>query len=546
MRGKNKWMRLAAAAVMALLLVQGAASAAPVTDATDTAKTEITDAAGVTENTGESGETEVTGDATAPDDTVPTAPDGQTQPGEDDDIEAPPADTLPERDPEVSYRALIGNRTSWDDAAEWYDEGESLFADQADWETGRTGGQALVFNGNATSMRVDISNQTAPFTLTVWINRQAETAFIQSVLNQHVFTILRSDTDDEIYVSPIARRTADDGSVIANGILLSACRETPDGQQLEELYYPATEAVSGSLPAESWHHVALTVDQQSLTLYIDGILWDETVLPFTWEEFKADTLMIGGSIGRNPSFSGLMEDFRLYEGALTAVQVARLAADADPFDSKAAITPRVYEPTPLPGDIVNDKIFRVRSEDGRLALVATKKSVWEEPWIGAGQSVTGTLTLQNYGRYPVQMRLKNITFPEKGTAAWQYLSQLELSIRDGDQVLYSGPYTELTTDALSIDIDGMSYGGQKSYTITLSCPFDAAVATEEAAVTWSFAYAISEAMVPPAAPQKQILLLLLLPLSAAAVAFSGYWVMTRKRGDRLPPIRHRRPQEPEE
>ncbi len=89
---------------------------------------------------------------------------------------------------------------------------------------------------------------------------------------------------------------------------------------------PSTVANDGE-----WHHIAFTYDGQVLNIYIDG------VVNFTANETRVNTGVAGdrqitigsegaadGSLTFRP-FSGAMDDFKLYNRALTAQEIAELA-----------------------------------------------------------------------------------------------------------------------------------------------------------------------------------------------------------------------------
>jgi hypothetical protein len=84
-----------------------------------------------------------------------------------------------------------------------------------------------------------------------------------------------------------------------------------------------------TLPLKTWHHVAVVIAKPYLRYYLDGEL-----------KAELDTLTFGinalGATNKNwigrsaytadPYLSGLVDDFRIYTGALTAEEVAELAA----------------------------------------------------------------------------------------------------------------------------------------------------------------------------------------------------------------------------
>ncbi len=507
MHGKYWRIGVATITVMTLLLAQGVVFAAP---ATDTAIAATQTAGGTTGTaTAETDITAPSGDTTAPTTAVTTAP-----------TEAP------EREPEVPYRVLIQQNTPWDETAIWYDGDFPLVNTEAQWDQGRAEGKALFFDGAENYMQVDMTGMAAPFTLSVWVKR-TEQGFDAADLDQRIFTLTGKNSQNEIYLSPAAQRADAEGTVIGNGLLLSVSSPSDEVTAAQEQYYPATETVANGLPAESWHHIALTMEEQKLLVYVDGVLWKETALPVPLTDFEPASLQLGGSPGRHPAFAGWMEDGRLYEGALTPVQIARLAMDADPFDPAVQATALTYTSV-QPADVaVTSRTFRARTEDGKLVLSATQSAFWETPTLAAGQSVEGVLTVENYARYPARMVLEEIKFPKEGTEGFDYLSQLQITVSAGSEVLYSGPYTKLTADSLKIDHEGMSYGAEHSYYIALFCSFGC-TATPGGTVEWDFDTELSDGMAPPPAEQQPILLLVMLGVSAAAVIACIFWAAKRR------------------
>lgn len=82
---------------------------------------------------------------------------------------------------------------------------------------------------------------------------------------------------------------------------------------------------NATLPApDAWHHLAYTYDGATHVLYVDGAPADSTqVMPQTG---PASIARIGNSPGGGEPFTGWIDDVRVYAGALTPNDVARLAA----------------------------------------------------------------------------------------------------------------------------------------------------------------------------------------------------------------------------
>ena len=82
--------------------------------------------------------------------------------------------------------------------------------------------------------------------------------------------------------------------------------------------------------------------------------------------------------------------------------------------------------------------------DGALMLSAQAAPTdWELVCLQAGESPTdsGVLVLENTTAAPRSITLSHIELPFNDAAAIAYLQNVTLTVRDGDTVLYSGPYT---------------------------------------------------------------------------------------------------------
>ena len=119
--------------------------------------------------------------------------------------------------------------------------------------------------------------------------------------------------------------------------------------------------------------------------------------------------------------------------------------------------------------------------------------------------------------------------PQAGSPEWEYLSDINVTVSIGSNVLYSGPYTSLTPAALQMDFKGMSYGRQYIYTVTLSRPLTATTPPLAVSVPWQFVCDV-QPTANNALPESKPLtaLLILLPISAALLGFSLFFAITRK------------------
>lgn len=95
-----------------------------------------------------------------------------------------------------------------------------------------------------------------------------------------------------------------------------------------------------TLPVNTWTHVAATWDGQFVRIYVDGVLDNTPVARSTAIGTDARALYIGGRIGNTDIVSGSVDDVRFYNRALTAQEVAALAAGGKPrITSWTAVAP---------------------------------------------------------------------------------------------------------------------------------------------------------------------------------------------------------------
>lgn len=426
--------------------------------------------------------------------------------------------------PAVSYRTLIDADAPLDAGAQWWGlPGEENY-ENAHFEEGRNGKKALRFDGTQ-YMRVDFKERQAPFTLSFFVNWQADLSDAETAA-QHLFSVKLQNGEDGLFCLPGAKGTMENGDVI-NGLLLRAVCYDKSGWQRQSFYYPAAHAVSNGLSAFTWHHIAFVAEEQRVTLYLDGLLWKTAELSFDYSALKADTLLIGANDTASVRFTGLMQDARLYDGALTAEQVCRLAKDADPFDETVTVTPASYAPTAAK-EAVTEKSYVAKTADGKTEIAAANDAFWEVPQLDAGQSVTGTLTVENRSKHTVDMALAAIVLPEAGTAAWDYLATLQLTVQRNGETLFSGPYTEVTAEKLGIAAAGLSYSRRTLYTVTLSRGFESTGGVVAVQVPWQMTVALADAVGRQPREGRHIALLVILLLSAAALIAGVYFAVEKR------------------
>jgi autotransporter-associated beta strand protein len=91
----------------------------------------------------------------------------------------------------------------------------------------------------------------------------------------------------------------------------------------------AEQHVDGSsmVPTNGWHHVAVTLAGTTCVLYVDGVQAGANYISLTPSQLGSTTQnLIGRSQFSDPYLNGKVDDFRIYNGALGAAQIAALAA----------------------------------------------------------------------------------------------------------------------------------------------------------------------------------------------------------------------------
>ena len=83
---------------------------------------------------------------------------------------------------------------------------------------------------------------------------------------------------------------------------------------------------AGALQTGQWHHAAVTYDGQAVRFYIDGQLDANVIYANLQFDTNTEDLVLGADLpGGDEYFDGTMDDTRLYNRALSAVEVADLA-----------------------------------------------------------------------------------------------------------------------------------------------------------------------------------------------------------------------------
>jgi hypothetical protein len=184
--------------------------------------------------------------------------------------------------------------------------GNGTVVDSASWLPG-VSGNSLSLNGGRVQLPNGVVSGHDDVTIATWINLSSVDTW------SRVFDF-GSGTGVNMFLTPEA---GFDGGPMRFAI-------KPGGQ--------AEQLIDGpSLSAGQWRHVAVTIDGDIGSLYLDGVLvgtntsmtFDPADLGITTQNYLGDS-----QYESDPSLFGRIDDFRIYNEALPAEQIAQLAGAA--------------------------------------------------------------------------------------------------------------------------------------------------------------------------------------------------------------------------
>lgn len=244
----------------------------------------------------------------------------------------------PENVPESVYYIMKGEKSS-----------PASFS----WVENGIAGKALQLDGESQHIRLATARvkTLSAFTFSAWVNWAGN----ENEKEQRLLCLYKNK-NHSLIVSPHNTDTSQQ----LDGIQL-----TIEDPQIEpvSLYHKVGENVKSALQTHEWHHIAVTLSDEAVALYIDGTPYASQTL----ENFSVDTmdpyrLVIGSEFEGDAQFKGLIDNALLYTTVLDEDQIALLAQNKKPQEGiKPTTQKEVLATKPYIGDtsIVDETPVRI-------------------------------------------------------------------------------------------------------------------------------------------------------------------------------------------
>lgn len=170
------------------------------------------------------------------------------------------------------------------------------------WVAGKSG-NAVKLDGTNDYVALPAGVVTSASTVTAWV-------YLDVVSNWMRIFDFGSGTSTYMYLTP------KNGG---NGKIRFAIKNNGSSEQIIE--------GTSALATGGWHHIAVTLNGVTGTLYVDGVqVGQNTAMTLKPSDMGSTTQnWIGRSQFADPYLNGRVDDFRIYTGALTASKIATLA-----------------------------------------------------------------------------------------------------------------------------------------------------------------------------------------------------------------------------
>ncbi len=213
----------------------------------------------------------------------------------------------------------------------YYDAKVKVNADTFEWIEGQNGKQAVSLNGKNQYLRLATAKtrELTAFTFSSWVywrgNHNDDT-----VDNQKLLTWYRNES----YYLSVSVHASDPNKGL-DGICLELAEPS---METITLFKPVDSNHSTALYTNEWHHITVTVSNNVLALYIDGVCYLKQELAVDLAAMDLRTLKVGAGFDHEPYFNGALQDAYLYDAVLTNNQILLLAQDKDPLSGEIATT----------------------------------------------------------------------------------------------------------------------------------------------------------------------------------------------------------------
>jgi signal transduction histidine kinase len=267
------------------------------------------------------------------------------------------------------------------------------------WVAGRIGG-GLRFNTDASTNNVVIVPDSASlnftnelsFTLAIWVRSQAHE--IDTLLNSQLETMKLA-----VWVQNQAQQI-DHAGIICKGAGMGGEQFAVDVYEGKFRFYtrpatgsPSTPVISAVAPSGRWQHLIATFDGQAhwMALYVDGRLAGSQHAPdslqCTTHEVSIGCRESNQGSPYNLPFKGIIDDVRIYNRALSAVEVRTLYDSAGPWPAI------IYRQPKGASRHVGEGVVFFTEADGTGSL----KYQWQKNGQDIRDAATPRLQLSNLG-----------------------------------------------------------------------------------------------------------------------------------------------------
>ena len=199
---------------------------------------------------------------------------------------------------------------------------DDLVIDEVNWVDGGQG-KAVRFNGINEYFRIGYNTlQLGEFTLSMWVKWEGAAEGGSNLQGQRIFSA-RGTYRDRQYITLSPTETTAEGS---DGLRLHMRYENSDWELHREQASPLSQNI--------WHHLAVVMDGQRLTLYLDGVPMGNAITMMSLAQMRPQQLYIGKgpALGGEGYFNGLMDNVYMYKKALNVDDINALVTEQRPFE----------------------------------------------------------------------------------------------------------------------------------------------------------------------------------------------------------------------